>query len=88
MHQRRKKYRCYMNLVDTTWKPAFDNLIHFGFYIFNELGINGAIWRKEQKMSYLSYMLVDAHKLSAYGHTTRKAPVPVRSPKLNRVGPG
>lgn len=23
-----------------------------------------------------------------YGHTTRKAPVPVRSPKLNRVGPG
>ena len=54
MHQRRKKYRCYMNLVDTTWKPAFDNLIHFGFYIFNEHGINSAIWQKEVKMSYLS----------------------------------
>ena len=27
------------------------------------------------------------NKYSVYGHTTRKAPVPVRSPKLNLVGP-
>ena len=37
---------------------------------------------------FIYYNCYIHHKFSVYGHTMWKAPVPVRSPKLNHIGPG